>query len=145
MHELTETIKNDETLVITSTNSYIYECPICGKKWRYAVPIKGQKIFCNGEDFGTKIEVNNLIFEINDIEYLKNVTCDKCYDIVATEDNINIINNLWNLGVVKQTNETNETNETDETDETDEYNEYIVTDLGKIVLEELNKCQKYMQ
>ncbi len=72
-HELTITEPNLKTELVTSVTSYMYVCPICKEQRRYAIPPKGQEVFCNGLDFGTKVPLKDLILEVGEAEYIKEV------------------------------------------------------------------------
>jgi len=54
-HELTEATIIPQTKIVTSVISYVYKCSICGEERRYAVPIEGESVFCDGLDFRTNM------------------------------------------------------------------------------------------
>ena len=70
-HNLTEAILQSGTLVSSSEDSYIYKCPMCDKENRYAEPIGLVSIFCNGDDFGTKIRIGSDTIEESYFYYFK--------------------------------------------------------------------------
>ncbi len=98
MHDLIETIKDETTLLTTSVDSYVYECPTCSKRWRYADPPDMQKVFCNGADFGTKVQLENLILEVGEAMYIQNIPE---LGTVPTEDELYITDNLDDLGLIE--------------------------------------------
>jgi len=114
MHELTQTTLDETTLIQTSVDSYIFTCPVCLKEARYAYSFEDKiEVFCNGEDFGTKIPVSDVVLEISEADCLvQNTALDEVPPVV--------IEGLEEKGLIEVTE-----------------NEYVPTEKGLSVTEEL--------
>lgn len=102
MHELTQTTIDETTLIQTSVDSYIFTCPDCNKQARYGYSFADkQEVYCNGQDFGTKLDLQGGVVELADAEYLKDVfITDKFKDEVDFEAGVLI--HLESAGLVEQ-------------------------------------------
>ncbi len=115
MHDLTQTIIDENTLEITSVNSYIFTCPICNKQARYAYSFNDNiEVFCDGQDFGTKMLVNNVVFEISNALFMQEAFTDGLSSLTAPQE-------LIDVGLVELVN-----------------TDYVLTEVGKQVMQELN-------
>jgi len=114
MHELTQTTLDENTLIQTSVDSYIFTCPVCLKEARYAYSFNDKiEVFCNGEDFGTKIPVSDVVLEISEAYCLvQNTALEEVPPVV--------IEGLEEKGLIEVTE-----------------NEYVPTEKGLSVTEEL--------
>lgn len=58
-------------MIRTSVDSYIFVCPKCLKKARYAYSFDEKiEVFCNGFDFGTKAVIDGQVMEISDVQIM---------------------------------------------------------------------------
>lgn len=115
MHDLTQTIIDETTLITTSVDSYEFTCPMCDKQARYAYSFNNKiEVFCNGQDFGTKIKLTNIILEESSAFFIKENFTD---DVPV----IDVPQELIDLSLVELTDVG-----------------YILTETGKQVTEELN-------
>lgn len=72
MHDLTQTTPDIATKITTSTDSYIFTCPVCDGQARYAYSFDDAiEVFCDGQDFGTKAVVDGVVLEVLEASYLR--------------------------------------------------------------------------
>lgn len=123
-HELVQTQIDLNTKIETSVDSYIFTCPDCNKQARYGYSFDNkQEVYCNGEDFGTKLDLQGGVVELIDAEYLKDIfITDKFKDEVDFE--AGVLTQLELAGLVEQI--PNTTN-------------YQPTDKGYTILNEVRK------
>lgn len=123
-HELVQTQIDLNTKIETSVDSYIFTCPDCNKQARYGYSFTDkQEVYCNGEDFGTKLDLQGGVVELIDAEYLKDIfITDKFKDEVDFE--AGVLAQLELAGLVEQIPST--TN-------------YQPTDKGYTILNEVRK------
>ncbi len=79
-HTWTKTVKDPNTLIQTSEDSYIFECPVvgCGISHRFAETSQQswESVFCNGVDMGVLIECSFGVAEPRHCEMLLQYFCD---------------------------------------------------------------------
>ena len=123
-HALVQTEIDLNTKIETSVDSYIFTCPDCSKQARYAYSFNDkQEVYCNGQDFGTKLDLEGGVVELADAEYLKDIfITDKFKDEVDFE--AGVLTHLESAGLVEQIQGT--TN-------------YQPTDKGYAILNEVRK------
>ena len=63
-HELTKTNMG----ALLKSGAFEFTCPICGEVRVYAQPKEPEYVFCDGLDFGTKVDFNGSPIEVS--EYL---------------------------------------------------------------------------
>lgn len=133
MHDLTLAILDPETLIETSVNSYLFTCPVCDRQARYTYSFDDKiEVYCNGEDFGTKVAVGDLILEVREAEYLVMADEGKLKDTP-----LDVLEKLEAIGIL--TIETEDAETTDENGDpvTTQSTIGLLTPLGLSVLEEL--------
>jgi len=92
-HELTKTIKG-----IYVDGPYEYGCPVCNLKRVYSEPIEPEYVYCNGEDFGTKVETHVGVIEVSDFDVLKELNI---VDTITIDDsNKESVSNLSEKGLI---------------------------------------------
>lgn len=101
-HALVQTEIDLNTKIETSVDSYIFTCPDCNKQARYAYSFNDkQEVYCNGQDFGTKLDLEGGIVELAEAEYLKDIfITDKFKD--ETDFEAGVLANLESAGLVEQ-------------------------------------------
>lgn len=106
-HALIETVKDAATQVCTCVHSFIYECPTCGTRKRYAAPSGKEVVVCNGSDFGTKIKANDLLLEVSEALFLREAYATNV-TITADADNQAAVDSLVVLGLVQNITDTSD-------------------------------------
>jgi len=133
MHDLTQTILDENTKITTSKDSYVFTCPACDKQARYAYSFDDkEEVFCNGEDFSTKVPAGGIVLEVRDATYLLASDQGKLKDA-----SMDVLEQLEAIDIL--TIETEDTETTDENGDpiTVQATVGLLTEFGLSVLEEL--------
>jgi hypothetical protein len=102
MHDLTQTIIDETTKITTSTDSYIFTCPVCAKQARYSYSFENKvEVFCDGNDLGTKVVVDDLIIEEIDAHNIQYFSTELVENTDPEE-----ISKLESLGLIQPTEDT---------------------------------------
>lgn len=133
MHDLTKTIIDENTLVKTSVDSYLFTCPVCNEVQRYSYNFNDNvEVFCNGEDFGTKVLINDVILEVREFDYFKND-----YNSKFKETPTDIIENLTSKGLITVEEQSKETFDEEGNSIITTENLGLLTAKGLTIIEEL--------
>ncbi len=98
-HELSRTIQGN-TL---SNGTFEYTCSVCSIMRVYAEPKSPENVYCNGVDFGTKIEINGVLLEVSEYLLIDRVANSGDNTVGEIPENVDI-EKLQILGLVEVSN-----------------------------------------
>lgn len=95
-HELTKTTQGNDL----GYGTFEYTCPACSQMRVYAEPTSPENVYCNGVDFGTKVEVNGAFIEVSEYTLLNSISNSGDSTVGEIPENVDI-EKLQELGFVE--------------------------------------------